>query len=130
MDYGTKNLNHEHARPAKAAALRQPRRTLEKVAREAVDDGGIRRRTKNCRRSDARHHEHAKSIISRNVHPTYSSPVDQSYRGCEHGCIYCYARPVSVRNLSRRGLRDAPVAKVNAAELLRAELAKPAIAAN
>ena len=38
--------------------------------------------------------ELAKSIISTNQSPDIS--FDQSinpYRGCEHGCIYCYARP-------------------------------------
>ncbi len=38
--------------------------------------------------------EPARSIISRNKSPDI--PFDQSinpYRGCEHGCIYCYARP-------------------------------------
>ena len=38
--------------------------------------------------------EQARSIISRNDSPdvpfTYSV---NPYRGCEHGCIYCYARP-------------------------------------
>ena len=38
--------------------------------------------------------ETAKSIIARNQSPDI--PFDQSinpYRGCEHGCVYCYARP-------------------------------------
>src|SRR6056297_857380 len=38
--------------------------------------------------------EAAKSIISRNQSPDV--PFEQSinpYRGCEHGCVYCYARP-------------------------------------
>lgn len=38
--------------------------------------------------------EQPRSIISRNRSPDI--PFDQSinpYRGCEHGCIYCYARP-------------------------------------
>src|SRR5690606_9118525 len=38
--------------------------------------------------------ETARSIISRNQSPDI--PFEQSinpYRGCEHGCIYCYARP-------------------------------------
>src|ERR1700733_10530729 len=38
--------------------------------------------------------ERAKSIITRNDSPDIG--FDQSinpYRGCEHGCIYCYARP-------------------------------------
>jgi len=48
------------------------------------------------------------------------------YRGCEHGCIYCYARPThSYLNLSP-GLdfETRLVAKVNAAELLRKELSR------
>jgi DNA repair photolyase len=50
------------------------------------------------------------------------------YRGCEHGCIYCYARPThSWLNLSP-GLdfETRIFAKVNASERLRAELAAPA----
>jgi len=39
-------------------------------------------------------HDHSKEILSRNDSPdvpfTYSL---NPYRGCEHGCIYCYARP-------------------------------------
>ena len=38
--------------------------------------------------------ERARSIIARNDSPDI--PFEQSinpYRGCEHGCIYCYARP-------------------------------------
>ncbi len=72
--------------------------------------------------------EHARSVISRNDSPDV--PFEQSlnpYRGCEHGCIYCFARPShSYLNLSpgldfETKLR----AKVNLAEVLRAELAKP-----
>ena len=49
------------------------------------------------------------------------------YRGCEHGCIYCYARPThSYLNLSP-GLdfETRLIAKVNIAERLRAALARP-----
>lgn len=73
-------------------------------------------------------HERARTIISRNDSPDI--PFDQSinpYRGCEHGCIYCYARPShSYLNLSP-GLdfETKLFAKTNAAELLRAELSKP-----
>jgi DNA repair photolyase len=72
--------------------------------------------------------ERARSIISRNDSPDI--PFDQSinpYRGCEHGCIYCYARPShGYLNLSA-GLdfETKLFAKTNAVELLRAELAKP-----
>jgi DNA repair photolyase len=51
--------------------------------------------------------------------------VDQSYRGCEHGCVYCFARPThSYLNLSP-GLdfETRIIAKVNAAERLREALA-------
>jgi DNA repair photolyase len=70
--------------------------------------------------------ETARSIITRNDSPDLG--FDRSinpYRGCEHGCIYCYARPThSYLNLSP-GLdfETRLVAKRNAAELLRNELA-------
>lgn len=72
--------------------------------------------------------EQARSIISRNDSPDIS--FDQSlnpYRGCEHGCIYCYARPTHAFLGHSPGLdfETKLYAKVNAAELLEAELAKP-----
>jgi DNA repair photolyase len=72
--------------------------------------------------------EAARSIITRNESPDIG--FDRSinpYRGCEHGCIYCYARPThSYLNLSP-GLdfETKLVAKRNAAELLSKELAAP-----
>lgn len=73
------------------------------------------------------HIEHARSIISRNDSPDLR--FEQSinpYRGCEHGCVYCYARPShSYLNLSP-GLdfETQLFAKRNAVELLRTELRK------
>jgi DNA repair photolyase len=72
--------------------------------------------------------EEARSIISRNESPDIG--FDRSinpYRGCEHGCIYCYARPThSYLNLSP-GLdfETKLFAKRNAAQLLCKELAAP-----
>ncbi len=72
--------------------------------------------------------ETAGRILSRNDSPDV--PFEQAlnpYRGCEHGCIYCYARPThSYLNLSP-GLdfETQLIAKTNAAERLRAELARP-----
>jgi DNA repair photolyase len=72
--------------------------------------------------------EAAKTIITRNDSPDLS--FDRSinpYRGCEHGCAYCYARPAhSYMGLSP-GLdfESKLFAKPNGAELLRAELAAP-----
>lgn len=70
----------------------------------------------------------AKAIISRNQSPDI--PFSQSinpYQGCEHGCIYCYARPSHAYWGYSPGLdfETRLIAKPNAAELLRAELAKP-----
>lgn len=72
--------------------------------------------------------EQARSIISRNTSPDvgFSQSVNP-YRGCEHGCVYCFARPShSYLDLSP-GLdfETRIFAKRNAAERLRAELARP-----
>ncbi len=72
--------------------------------------------------------ERARTIITRNSSPDIS--FDRSinpYRGCEHGCIYCFARPShSFMGLSP-GLdfESRLFAKPNAAELLERELARP-----
>jgi len=72
--------------------------------------------------------EHAKKIISTNQSPDIAFDYSiNPYRGCEHGCIYCFARPThSYLNLSP-GLdfETRIIAKVNAAERLREELARP-----
>jgi len=72
--------------------------------------------------------ETARSIIATNDSPDLS--FDRSinpYRGCEHGCIYCYARPTHCYFGHSAGLDFETIlyAKHNAAELLEAELAKP-----
>jgi len=72
--------------------------------------------------------EHAKSILTRNQSPDIPFTVSLNpYRGCEHGCIYCFARPThSYLGLSP-GLdfESRIYAKVNAPELLVRELSKP-----
>jgi DNA repair photolyase len=72
------------------------------------------------------HQERAKSIIATNDSPDVN--FDQSinpYRGCEHGCIYCFARPTHCYLGHSAGLdfETQLYAKVNAAELLERELA-------
>jgi DNA repair photolyase len=71
--------------------------------------------------------EYAKTILTRNASPDIPFSVSLNpYRGCEHGCIYCFARPThSYLGLSP-GLdfESRLFAKVNAADLLRRELAK------
>jgi DNA repair photolyase len=70
--------------------------------------------------------EYAKTILTRNASPDLPFNVSLNpYRGCEHGCIYCFARPThSYLGLSP-GLdfESRLFAKVNAADLLRRELA-------
>jgi len=72
--------------------------------------------------------ETARSIITRNDSPdipfTYSV---NPYRGCQHACAYCYARPFhEYLGLGAGTDFDTKlVAKVNAPELLRRELARP-----
>lgn len=88
--------------------------------REGIDGEGTPRRTEVTI-------EKPKTIITRNRSPDIA--FDRSinaYRGCEHGCIYCFARPThAYQNLSP-GLdfETKLFAKPDAPELLRRELAK------
>ena len=76
--------------------------------------------------------EQARTILTRNASPDLPFGVSLNpYRGCEHGCIYCFARPThSYLGLSP-GLdfESRIYAKVNAPELLRRELARPSYVA-
>jgi DNA repair photolyase len=72
--------------------------------------------------------DRARSALSRNDSPDiFFEQGLNPYRGCEHGCIYCYARPThSYLNLSP-GLdfETRILAKTNLAEVLRRELLAP-----
>ena len=71
--------------------------------------------------------ERVKSILAGNDSPDIGFDLSiNPYRGCEHGCIYCYARPThSYLNMSP-GLdfETRIIAKVNAAERLRLALSQ------
>lgn len=72
--------------------------------------------------------EHPKTILSFNQSPDV--PFDRSinaYRGCEHGCVYCFARPTHAYHDLSPGLdfETKLFAKPGAAELLRETLNKP-----
>lgn len=75
--------------------------------------------------------ERVKSLLTRNTSPDIPFALSLNpYRGCEHGCIYCYARPThSYLDLSP-GLdfETRLIAKVNAASVLERELARPGYA--
>ena len=101
---------------------------FESLAREIVDDGWSTADEELPPFRTTVTEEHAKSIISHNESPDL--PFSQSinaYRGCEHGCIYCYARPSHAYVNLSPGLdfESKLFAKPDAAKLLRAELAKP-----
>jgi len=72
--------------------------------------------------------DHTQSIITRNNSPdvpfTYSL---NPYRGCEHGCAYCFARPTHEYLGYSAGLdfESKIIVKVRAPELLRKELSSP-----
>lgn len=71
--------------------------------------------------------EQARTIISRNASPdiAFSQSIN-AYRGCEHGCIYCFARPTHAYHDLSPGLdfETRLFAKPNAGELLKAELSR------
>src|SRR6185436_10586122 len=67
---------------------------FESVARETFDDGWTPEERDARELKTSVSIERARSIISRNDSPDV--PFDQSinpYKGCEHGCVYCFARP-------------------------------------
>jgi DNA repair photolyase len=72
--------------------------------------------------------ERAVKLLSRNDSPDI--PFDQAvnpYRGCEHGCVYCYARPTHAYLGYSPGLdfETKLIVKTNSVEALRAEFAHP-----
>src|SRR5258708_4733005 len=101
---------------------------FETVAREVFDDGWTPEEKDERALQTQVTIERARSIISHNDSPDvgFDSSINP-YRGCEHGCIYCYARPSHSYLELSPGLdfETKLFAKTNAAELLRAELAKP-----
>tara|TARA_R110000772_G_scaffold49123_11_gene113141 strand:- start:24738 stop:25826 length:1089 start_codon:yes stop_codon:yes gene_type:complete len=98
---------------------------FERLTREAVDDGwgdddGLPPLRTQVLPDTAR------KVIARNTSPDI--PFDRSlnpYRGCEHGCVYCFARPSHAYLGLSPGLdfETKLFAKHDAANLLRAELA-------
>ncbi|WP_235899692.1 PA0069 family radical SAM protein [Tritonibacter aquimaris] len=94
------------------------------LAREHLDDGWQSQQPSETVETDLRL-EMARSIISYNRSPDL--PFDRSinpYRGCEHGCIYCFARPSHAYLGLSPGLdfETRLIARPNAPDLLRAEL--------
>ena len=109
-------------------ALSSPQPRFVRTEVTALDDGWY---AEEAEQSLATHvqAEAARSVISRNDSPDV--PFSQSinpYRGCEHGCIYCFARPThAYMDLSPgRDFETHLFYKAGAAGLLRQALAHPA----
>src|SRR5580658_2525834 len=108
-------------------ALGNPQPRFLRTGIESVDDGWYREEMPDSIATQVRP-EPARSIISRNESPDV--PFEQSinpYRGCEHGCIYCYARPSHAYMDLSPGIdfETKIFYKADAAHLLEAELGAP-----
>ena len=105
-----------------------PANRFRRDTREAVDDGWSPDDEPPPPRKTIVAIQPARTIIARNDSPDV--PFTQSinpYQGCEHGCIYCFARPTHAYHDLSPGIdfETRLFAKPNAAALLRKELAKP-----
>ena len=114
------------ARRGRGATL-NPDGRFEAATREAFDDGWPAEAEPARLRTEVTL-ERARSIITRNDSPDIA--FDRSinpYRGCEHGCIYCFARPNHAYVGLSPGLdfETRLFAKPDAAALLARELAAP-----
>ena len=104
-----------------------PSGRFEPTEREQFDDGWQTFETLEPFKTEVQV-EKPRAIITRNESPDI--PFDRSinpYRGCEHGCIYCFARPTHAYMGLSAGLDfEAKLfAKPDAAKLLERELSKP-----
>lgn len=120
------NLVHKDRRRGRGARSNSTGR-FESEVRDDFDDGWESLSTLEPLTTNI-HHDKSRTIISRNDSPDIS--FDQSinpYRGCEHGCIYCYARPSHCYLGHSAGVdfETELYVKPNAADLLERELAKP-----
>lgn len=133
-DLTRRSLSSPHLTRGRGAQTNATSR-FERHQREAFDDGWQDPQggqdpdnlsTINLKRPKTTQHiERAKSIITRNKSPDIN--FDRSinpYRGCEHGCSYCYARPTHTYLGLSAGLdfEREIYTKVNSAEVLRHEL--------
>ena len=113
-------------RRGRGAAV-NPTGRFERLASEPVDDGwDIAEDLPPLRTEVAL--DASRTVLTRNQSPDV--PFDRSinpYRGCEHGCVYCYARPTHAQLGLSPGLdfETRLVAKPEAPKLLEAALRKP-----
>ena len=116
----------EDRRKGRAATTNRAGR-FEPYARAPVDDGWGAEDDLPPLRTDVSE-ERPRQVITRNTSPDLS--FDRSinpYRGCEHGCIYCFARPSHAWLGMSPGLdfETRLIARPQAPDVLARELAKP-----
>jgi len=128
MPLKTVSGDHGAAHKGRGATLNLEGR-FESLTREAFEDGwAVPAPADPARPRTTVTPLTARSIIQHNASPDLPFRASiNPYQGCEHGCIYCYARPSHAYLDLSPGLdfETRLFAKVNAAELLRAELARP-----
>ena len=110
--------------PKARGALTNRTNRFERLVAEAVSDGWEMAEEAPVWRTEVRD-EVPRKVISRNTSPDLS--FDRSinpYRGCEHGCVYCFARPSHAYLGLSPGLdfETQLIARPDAAKVLRREL--------
>jgi DNA repair photolyase len=108
--------------PRKASESKDP------AAQPTVETTGFLESARNDRAQTQYFRDASKSIITRNNSPDVGFEASLNpYRGCEHGCIYCYARPTHEYLGFSAGLdfESKIMVKTDAPKLLRAELESP-----
>ena len=125
MDEINPGVPHPTAERGRGAGLNMGSR-YDRFTSERVDDGW--HREEDLRTRTTVEIDRSRSIIARNSSPDV--PFDRSinpYRGCEHGCIYCFARPTHAHLGLSPGLdfETRLRAKPAAPDLLRRALARP-----
>ncbi|KAF0101041.1 MAG: Radical SAM domain-containing protein [bacterium] len=108
-------------------AVSNPAHRFESLERQAEDDGWARDEEEAAAPATEVIEQLARTALTRNDSPDI--PFDRSvnpYQGCEHGCVYCYARPSHAYHGLSPGLdfETKIIARPNIAERLREELAR------
>ena len=104
----------------RGAGSNRPSRYVRDEWDEAADFDPATRKTEVTERD-------AKSVLNKNQSPDLSfDHTINPYQGCEHGCVYCFARPTHAYLDLSPGLdfETKLFAKVNAADVLRKELGR------
>ncbi len=116
-------------RPPKGrGAISNPAGRFERLRGEAFDDGWPGDEDAPPRLSTTVTEEACRSVISSNASPDVPFELSiNPYRGCEHGCVYCYARPSHAHMGLSPGLdfETRLFAKTGAPQVLEEELRRP-----